>query len=69
MNDLSDESDRSEQKGFANLLVGLFGAFRNPTAHVPRLRRAVTDDDLLDLMSMLSLVHRRIDHARLNPRA
>lgn len=28
-------SEESVQKGFANLLKGLFGHFRNPTAHAP----------------------------------
>lgn len=29
---LSTESEKSEQKGFVNLLIGLFGAVRNPLA-------------------------------------
>jgi Protein of unknown function (Hypoth_ymh)/Resolvase, N terminal domain len=40
---LITESKKSEQKGFANLLVGLFGAVRNPLAHVnwARLKRFI----------------------------
>lgn len=30
------ESEQSEQKGLLNLLKGMFGTFRNPTAHAPR---------------------------------
>src|SRR3546814_8063376 len=30
-------SQRSEQSGFANLVRGAFGMFRNPTAHEPRI--------------------------------
>jgi uncharacterized protein (TIGR02391 family) len=33
---LITESEKSEQKGFAKLLVGLFGAVRNPLAHAPK---------------------------------
>src|SRR3546814_18882655 len=33
---LTTESEKSEQKGFANLLIGLFGAVRNPLAHAPK---------------------------------
>ena len=66
LNALQDESDVSEQKGFQKLFEGLFGSFRNPTAHAPRIRKDVTDDDLLDLLSFLSLCHRRLDSATLN---
>ena len=31
------KSERSEQSGFANLLRGTFGMFRNPTAHEARI--------------------------------
>ncbi|HQS65394.1 MAG TPA: TIGR02391 family protein, partial [Acidovorax defluvii] len=33
---LATESEKSEQKGFVHLLVGLFGAVRNPLAHAPK---------------------------------
>ncbi len=37
LNTLQTESEHSEQKGFMNLLKGLFGAFRNTTAHAPKI--------------------------------
>ena len=37
--------------------------FRNPVAHDPRALRAVTDTQLLELATALSLVHRRLDVA------
>jgi uncharacterized protein (TIGR02391 family) len=40
LNGFRTESDISEHRGFANLLRGIFGTFRNPPAHTPR---AVTD--------------------------
>ncbi|MEU7353912.1 TIGR02391 family protein [Streptomyces albidoflavus] len=60
-------TERDEQKGFANLLKGLGSMYRNPTAHDPRLHRPVTDDELLELLTTLSMVHRRLDHARVKP--
>ncbi len=59
------ESERDEQTGFANLLIGLFGMYRNPVAHDPRALRLVRDDELLELLTMLSTVHRRLDRAHL----
>jgi uncharacterized protein (TIGR02391 family) len=35
INALETESEKSEQRGFANLIKGAFGMFRNTTAHVP----------------------------------
>lgn len=56
-------TDRSEQSGFANLVTGLLGLYRNPTAHYPKLHRTVTDDDLLEALTTMSMVHRRLDNA------
>lgn len=64
INSLQTESDRDEQTGFVNLLQGLFGMYRNPVAHDPRCLRTVTDDELLELLTLLSAVHRRLDGVR-----
>ncbi|HKT04755.1 MAG TPA: TIGR02391 family protein [Rugosimonospora sp.] len=60
------DSDLSEHRGFANLLKGVFGTFRNPPAHTPRVTGGwvITEPDALDLFSMLSLLHRRLDGAQ-----
>ncbi|AGM31704.1 hypothetical protein MABM_52960 (plasmid) [Mycobacteroides abscessus] len=63
INDLTSQTDRDEQTGFANLIKGLFGMFRNPVAHDPRALRTVTDTQLLELATALSLVHHRLDAA------
>lgn len=57
------ETDRSEQAGFANVVLGLVGMYRNPTAHKPKIHRNISDDDLLEALTTLSMVHRRLDHA------
>lgn len=61
-NALSTDSEQSEHKGLTNLMRGFFGVFRNPTAHSPRIGWAVTDQDALDMMTIASLLHRRIDN-------
>lgn len=67
INSGSSTTDRDEQTGFANLLKGLNSMYRNPTAHDPRALRPFPDDDLLELLTMLSMVHRRLDNATVNP--
>jgi uncharacterized protein (TIGR02391 family) len=57
---LQTESERSEHKGFAMLLKGCFGAIRNPLAHEPKLLWS-GEEDAADYLSMISLLHRRLD--------
>ncbi len=63
INDLKTETDRGEQRGFANLLVGLFGTIRNPLAHNPKVEWQMTEQDAIDLLTTASLVHRKLDNA------
>lgn len=63
VNALVTDSQRSEQKGFANLLRGTFGMFRNPTAHEARIHWSLTKEDVEDLLSIVSLIHWRLDAA------
>ncbi len=60
---LTTDSEKSEQKGFANLLIGLFGAVRNPLAHAPKTNWPMTEQDALDILSLVSLIHRKLDGA------
>ncbi len=68
INPLGTESERSEQKGFGNLVRGTFGMFRNTTAHEARIHWPMTKDDAEDLLSLVSLIHRRLDAAVMPPR-
>lgn len=63
INPLATDSQKSEQKGFANLLKGTYGMFRNPTAHEARLHWTMTKADAEDLLSLASMIHRRLDAA------
>lgn len=68
VNSLSTASERSEQSGFANLVRGTFGMFRNPTAHEARIHWTMSKEDAEDLLSIVSLIHRRLDAAHMPPR-
>lgn len=63
LNALRTVSERSEQTGLVNLMTGVFGAFRNPAAHEPKAKWHITEQDALDLLTTLSLIHRRLDRA------
>jgi uncharacterized protein (TIGR02391 family) len=62
-NTLRTETEQSEQTGLMNLIKGLFGLFRNTTAHAPKIKWAINEQDALDMLTMASLVHRRIDNS------
>lgn len=62
INNFISESDKSEHKGFSNLLKGLYGMFRNPTAHEVKIKWKINEEDALDIMSLISYCHKRIDH-------
>lgn len=61
INDLSTETKESEHKGFANLIKGVFGMFRNTVAHSPKIIWKINEDDALDILSTISLIHRRLN--------
>ena len=68
INGLLTSTERSEQRGFANLVMGAFGMFRNPTAHAARVTWVMTKVDAEDLLSLASLIHRRLDASHMPPR-
>lgn len=67
INALKTETEISEQKGFSNILVGLFGVARNPTAHAPKIAWPMTEQDALDILSLISFAHRKLDGAVKHP--
>lgn len=67
INALMTESQKSEQKGFANLLKGTYGMFRNTTAHEARLHWPMGKPDAEDLLTLASMIHRRLDAASVRP--
>lgn len=67
INAFLSEAHKSEQRGFTNLLVGMFGTFRNPTAHAARITWPMSEEDALDLFTLASYAHRRIDSATRHP--
>jgi len=63
INSLQTETERGEQRGFVSLVVGLFGTVRNPLAHNPKVEWPMSEQDALDILTLASLVHRKLDSA------
>jgi len=62
-NSLATEWERSEQAGIATLMKGVFSTFRNPAAHAPRVAWATSRSEALDMLTVASMLHRRLDKA------
>jgi uncharacterized protein (TIGR02391 family) len=62
-NSLATEWELSEQTGIAMLMKGLFSTFRNPTAHAPKVLWATSRSQALDMLTLASMLHRRLDDA------
>ena len=61
INSLQTETEQSEQKGFSNLIKGVFGMFRNTTAHAPKVVWTITEDEALDIMTTISMIHKKLN--------
>lgn len=67
-NSLTSDTEKSEQSGLMNLFIGMFGTFRNVTAHGPKIHWKIDEQDALDLLTLVSMLHRRLDAAHRTPR-
>ena len=63
INYLKTDTDRSEHIGLCNLIKGVFGLIRNPTAHEPKIKYEITEDEALDILNTISFIHKRLDKA------
>lgn len=68
-NSLQTDTERSEHNGLMQLTKGMFGTFRNVTAHVPKVKWLISEPDALDLLTIASYLHRRIDTCFRTPRS
>lgn len=63
INPLETKSQQGEQRGFVSLLKGLYGMVRNPVAHEAKIEWVMSEQDAVDILTTISLVHRKIDLA------
>jgi uncharacterized protein (TIGR02391 family) len=63
LNNFVTKTDKSEQTGIAALAHGVLSAFRNPAAHETKINWSISEEDALDVLATVSLIHRRLDHA------
>ncbi len=63
INALNSETLVGEQRGFVSLLKGLYGTIRNPLGHEAKIEWVMSEQDAVDILTTVSLVHRKLDKA------
>ncbi len=63
INLLQNDTHKSEHNGLANLIKGLFSHIRNPTAHEPKITFPIPEDEALDILTVVSFIHKKLDKA------
>lgn len=62
INNFCSECEKSEQKGFANYLKGIYGMFRNPEAHSAKIKWTINEEDAIQAMVLISFCHKKLDN-------
>lgn len=61
LNALQTESERNQQNGLKELLNGVMHLVRNPTAHELRIHWDVNEEDAVDVLNLISYLHKLLD--------
>ncbi|MFI3162934.1 MAG: TIGR02391 family protein [Bacillota bacterium] len=61
MNRLATSSECNEHNGVKLLMQSVVSLVRNPMAHTPKMNWHIEEDKALDILSVLSLIHKYLD--------
>lgn len=61
LSDLSSNSKRNEYRGIKEMLLGINYAVRNVTAHEMRINWDVNEDEAINVLSIISALHKILD--------
>lgn len=68
LSSLQSESERNQQNGLKELLNGIMHLVRNPTAHELRIHWDVNEKDAVDVLNLISYLHKLLDNCVVVPR-
>lgn len=63
INSLRTLSEKDEHNGFRFLILGVQTMFRNPISHEAKINWEISGQDGLDILTTVSLIHRKLDQA------
>lgn len=61
LNRLQTESEKNQQKGFCMMIKGINSMVRNVTAHTPKIKWIIDEDEAVDILMTISFLHKNLD--------
>lgn len=61
LNNLQTESEKNQQKGLCLMLKGINSMVRNVTAHTPKIKWIIDEDEAVDILMTISFLHKNLD--------
>lgn len=68
MNTLKTDAEKNQQKGLAMMLKGVFTMMRNVTAHTPKIKWVINEEDAVKMLMTISFLQDYIDNCFLVPK-
>ena len=64
LNNLQTASEKNQQNGFCMMLKGINSMVRNVTAHTPKINWIIDEDEAVDILIMISFLHKNLDNCQ-----
>lgn len=69
INRLETSSQQNQQNGLHQMLNGITSMVRNVTAHEPKIKWIIEENDAVDILCTISFLHKQLDQCIVVPRA
>lgn len=63
INELKNSSEINQQNGFKEMLNGITHYVRNVTAHTPKIKWIIDENEALEIFNIISFLHKILDNA------
>lgn len=63
INDLKNSTDINQQNGLKEMINGITHYVRNVTAHTPKIKWTIDENDALEIFNIISFLHKILDNA------
>lgn len=68
LNKLQTESEKNQQTGLSLMLKGINSMVRNVTAHTPKIKWIIEENEAVDILLTISFLHKNLDDCIVVPR-
>lgn len=68
LNKLQTELEKNQQTGLSLMLKGINSMVRNVTAHTPKIKWIIEENEAVDILLTISFLHKNLDDCIVVPR-